>query len=350
MNYVKIKELITFKDLVNILPLSDENSKDILRHRQEIKEILQGKDKRLILIVGPCSAWPKTAVLEYASRLAILNNKVKHSLKIIMRVYPQKPRSTIGWSGAIFQSDPFSKQDTNEGLKYIREMMLKVVDLGLPIAAEILYTNFHAYYLDLLSWVAIGARSSENQEHRAFASGLDIPTGLKNPTHGSLNIAINSVIAAQNSHPAIFENFESRTHGNKFAHLVLRGGNNKSNYSNTNLQLVNKLMKKNEILNPTVLIDVSHDNSIIKNKKNYREQPQILMSILNNISKDNQLKSLVKGFMIESFIEDGRQDIDLSNPSATNLNGLSLTDPCIDWQETEKLILKLSQEFEQSRS
>lgn len=342
MNYEKIQELITAKDLNTLYPLPKEKFKAILQHRQEIKNILNGQDNRLILIIGPCSAWPKEAVLTYAQHLADLNNKVKDKLKIVMRIYPQKPRTILGWSGAIFQPDIFSDTDINSGLKYVRDMMLKVINLDLPIAAEILYPNFQKYYLDLLSWVAIGARSSENQEHRAFASALDIPTGLKNPTHGSLNIAINSIVAAQNSHTTIISDHQAKTYGNKYAHLVLRGGNNQPNYTPEHLKLAYELMISHNIHNKSIIIDVNHDNSVINEVKSHKNQPKTIENILDTISQNHTIKNLVKGFMVESFIEDGKQTIDTKNPLLTKLNGLSLTDPCIGWEDTEKLIIELA--------
>lgn len=341
MNYVKIRELITAKELHNLLPLDSENGKIIANHRQEIKRILSGEDKRLLLLVGPCSAWPQQAVLDYAILLRELSQKVQKSIKIVMRVYPQKPRTILGWGGASLQPDPFANTDINQGLMYSRKMMLDVIDLGLPIAAEILYTNMHNYYIDLISWVAIGARSSENQEHRIFASSLDIPTGIKNPTHGSLNIAVNSIIAAQNPHTSIIDNFQAHTFGNPYAHLVLRGGNNQPNYANQNLLFIDNLFQVHKIKNPSVIIDVNHDNSIVNKIKDYTSQPSNVLNIINNIKNIPNLKKLVKGFMVESFIHEGKQSINLVNSNQTNLQGLSVTDPCISWEKTEELILKL---------
>ncbi len=338
MNHI-IKELISTKDIHNLLPLAKEYQQQILNHRQEIKNILSGVDNRLILIIGPCSAWPNVAVLDYAKRLASLSHQVANKIKIVMRVYPHKPRTTIGWYGAIMQPDPYKDIDINEGLKYSREMMLEVVKLGLPIASEILNINLHNYFIDLLSWVAIGARSSENQEHRLFASYLDIPTGLKNPTHGSLEIAINSIVTAQHKHHIILDNYQINTKGNEFAHLVLRGGNKQPNFSNANLALVHKLFLQDKLLNPAVIIDVNHDNSMHNDMQNYTFQAQNVFTILKNIENNPEIKKLVKGFMVESFIEDGNQEI--NTKENIKLNGLSITDPCIGWEKTEMLIMDL---------
>ena len=339
MNHVKVRELISIKDLHNQLPLSSDDSKKILRHRQEIKNILNGTDNRLVLLIGPCSAWPDQAVIEYARRLAKINNEVNEHLKIVMRVYPHKPRTTIGWHGALLQPDIYSEIDINKGLYYSRAMMLEVIQLGLPIAAEVLNINLHDYLSDLLSWVAVGARSSENQEHRVYASGLEIPVGLKNPTHGSLEVAINSILSAQHPHAMIYNNHQVNTAGNPYAHLVLRGGNKKPNFSIAELDLVSKLCTAKNIQNPAAIIDVSHDNSILENVKCHTNQPKSILNILKSLQSHNHIQNLVKGFMVESFLEDGNQKIDQD----VSLNGLSLTDPCIGWDKTMKLIYELSE-------
>lgn len=342
MNHT-IKEIISTKDLHAQLPISEECRQNIYNHRLAIKNILNGADKRLILIVGPCSAWPNTAVLEYAHRLKNISEKVANKIKIIMRVYTHKPRTTIGWQGSVMQPDPFKSIDINLGLKYSRAMMLDVVNLDIPIASEILNINLHNYFIDLLSWVAIGARSSENQEHRLFASYLDLPTGLKNPTHGSLEVAVNSIIAAQHKHSILLNNHQINTIGNEFAHLVLRGGNKKPNFSNTNLELIHKLFTKSKVKNPAIIIDVSHDNSIKNNKYDYNLQSENIFATIQNIQKNPNLTKIVKGFMIESFLEDGNQKLDINKQ--INLDGLSITDPCIGWKKTETLIMNLAKQI-----
>lgn len=339
MNH-SIQKLISSKEILNVLPLSEKNVQNILIHRQEIKNILSGADNRLLLIIGPCSAWPDLAVLKYAKLLAELEKKVFKKIKIVMRVYPHKPRTTLGWHGSLMQPDPFAAVDINQGIKYSRKMMLEVVKLGLPIASEILNINLHSYFLDLLSWVGIGARSSENPEHRLFASYLDVPTGLKNPTHGSLEIAINSILTAQHPHTIVLDGCQISTMGNKFAHLVLRGGNKKPNFSNENIELINKLFLKHNLLNPAVIIDVNHDNSITNNIANYKLQPHNIFNILENVKTISDCQKIIKGFMVESFLEDGNQDLNLKDN--LNLNGLSITDPCIGWELTEKLIMDIA--------
>lgn len=341
MNHVKVREIIPVKELHNQLPLPREDSKNILRHRQEIKNIINGSDNRLILIIGPCSAWPSNAVIEYAKRLASLNQKVQKHLKIIMRVYPHKPRTTIGWYGALLQPDIFAEVDINKGLTYSRQMMLDVIKLDLPIASEILNLSLHDYLADLLSWVAIGARSSENQEHRVYASSLDVPVGLKNPTHGNLETATNSVIVAQYPHSMLYNNSQFATFGNKYAHLVLRGGNKKPNFSKKELTKINLLLAEKKITNPAVLIDVSHDNSIVNNIKCHKNQSQNIIKILKYLESEEKLNKLVKGFMVESFLQDGSQEINTNCKQNINTEGLSLTDPCIGWESTESLIYKI---------
>jgi 3-deoxy-7-phosphoheptulonate synthase len=343
MSYTIIKKLPSIESVIAAFPLSVAAEKRIAQDRLEIKSILEGTDKRLLIVVGPCSAWPKDAVLEYAKRLAVLNQKVGHALKLVMRVYIQKPRTTKGWLGPINQPDLFADPDIEVGVKYTREMMVKVIELGLPIADEALFTHNAKGFLELLSWVAIGARSSEDQEHRIFASALDCAVGLKNPTHGSLKIGVNSIVAAQHPHVAVFDNHEIQTHGNPYAHLVLRGGNHAPNYSLTHLEEIKMHMDSHAIQNPSIMIDVSHDNCLVNGKKDHRLQPRIIFEVIETLKSRPHLKSLVKGFMIESFIKEGNQIVNLSMPETVNLEGLSITDPCLSFEETEELLLQLAE-------
>ncbi len=238
MNYSIIKKIPSPDEIIAAAPLSAKAYVDIERHRTEIKAILSGQDQRMLVIVGPCSAWPESAVLDYAQRLKALSDQVNQALKIVMRVYIQKPRTTKGWIGPVNQPDPFAYPDIEAGIKYARKMMVKVVEMGLPIADEALFTHNARGFLELLSWVAIGARSAEDQEHRIFASAINCPVGLKNPTHGSLEVGVNSVIAAQYPHVAVLNGCEVQTHGNNYAHLVLRGSKSGPNYSTTHLHEV----------------------------------------------------------------------------------------------------------------
>ena len=342
MNYTVIKKLPSVEEIVQEFPLSFAGHERIRKDRQEIKAILDGTDNRFLMIVGPCSAWPKAAVLEYAERLVTLNEKVRHALKLVMRVYIQKPRTTKGWTGPVNQPDLFLAPDIEAGVKYTRDMMVKVIEMGLPIADEALFTHNAKGFLELLSWVAIGARSAEDQEHRIFASALDCPVGLKNPTHGSLAIGVNSIVAAQHPHVAVFDGDEVQTHGNLYAHLVLRGSNHAPNYSIVHLEEVKRHMEKHQIQNPSVIIDASHDNCLVKGKKNHRLQPAIVLDTIKNIKNRPELRQLVKGFMVESFLKEGAQTVDLDNPAAIDLSGLSITDPCLSWEKTEEFLLQLA--------
>lgn len=342
MNCTIKKKLPPQDKMMEAFPLSPSAFEKISQDRQEVKNIICGTDPRYLIIVGPCSAWPKEAVLEYAERLLILNEKVKHALKLVMRVYIQKPRTTKGWTGPVNQPNPFTAPDIEAGMMYTRNMMIKIIEMGLPIADEALFPQNAKGFLELLSWVAIGARSTENQEHRIFASAIDSPVGLKNPTHGSLAVSINSIIAAQHSHVTILDSHEVQTHGNPHAHLVLRGSNNAPNYSVQHLQEVKKLMDENAILNPSVIIDASHDNCIVAGKKDHRHQSHVVLETIQQLQFYPDLKKLVKGFMLESFLQEGNQKIGEITANSIELNGLSITDPCLGWEQTAELLLQLS--------
>lgn len=342
MNYTILKKLPSVESLIQAIPLSDKGHQHIAQDRQEIKAILEGKDDRLLIIVGPCSAWPGEAVLEYAKRLCALKKKLEKKLKLVMRTYIQKPRTTKGWTGPVNQPDPFGYPDIEAGTQYARQMMVNVIEMGLPIADEALFTHNAKGFVELLSWVAIGARSAEDQEHRIFASAIDCPVGLKNPTHGSLAIGVNSVVAAQHPHVAVFDGYEVQTHGNAHAHLVLRGNNHHPNYSIKHLQEVKGYMESHQVQNPAVIIDASHDNCLINGKKEYQLQGQIILDVIKSLETHKDLKPLVKGFMIESFLQAGNQKVEATHPSDIDLNGLSITDPCLGWEETEEALLNLS--------
>ncbi len=342
MAYEIIKKVPTSDEIIQKIPLSTEGYASIQQHHREIEDILSGKDSRLLMIVGPCSAWPDTAVLEYAKSLAELSKQVAHSIKVVMRVYIQKPRTVKGWTGPINQPDPLAEPDIEAGIWYCRKLMTQVVEMGLPIADECLFTHNARGFQELLSWVAIGARSTEDQEHRIFASSLDCPVGMKNPTHGSLKIAVNSILAAQHPHYIVFDGYEVKTAGNKYAHLVLRGSNDSSNYGVEYIAEVNELFKKNQVVNPAIIVDVSHDNCVIDGVKNHNEQANIVLRVMDSLKENPELKNLVKGFMLESFIKEGRQNAESGNP--IDMSGLSITDPCLSWESTAKLILEVAKQ------
>lgn len=340
MPYTVVKKLPTSDEIIAKNPLSEKGRLSVEQHKQEIKNILSGKDDRLLVVVGPCSAWPYDAVLEYAQELAKINELVKDKLKLVMRVYIQKPRTVKGWTGPINQPNPKLPPDIEAGILYCRSLMVKVIEMGLAIADEALFTHNARGFLELLSWVAIGARSSEDQEHRIFASAIDCPVGMKNPTHGSLKIAINSVIAAQNKHTAVFDGYEVQTHGNPYAHLVLRGSNEMPNYSIKHLEEIKALFDQTDLNNKSVVIDVSHDNCKINGKKDHNAQAAIILEVMKNLKSHPDLKKIVKGFMLESFIKPGSQNIDLVDE--IDLSGLSITDPCLGIEATKSLLLDLA--------
>src|SRR3989338_1708771 len=343
MNVRILRKLPPVEDIIREFPLSKAAEARVEKDRQEGKDILEGKDKRLILIVGPCSAWPKDAVLEYAKRLLPLATVVKDRLKVIMRVYIQKPRTTTGWTGPVNQPDTLSRSNIGEGAKYCREMMVKVVEMGLPIADEAVFTHNAKGFIELLSWVAIGARSTEDQEHRIFASSLDCAVGMKNPTSGSIEIGVNGVVAAQYPHTAVFDGNEVETSGNAHAHLILRGGALGTNYSEKHVREAVGFMEKHKIQNPAVILDMSHDNSRLNGVKHEDNQAKAVREVMAAFKAHPELRTSVKGFMLESFIKAGAQKVDPKAPEKLDRGGLSITDPCLGGGQTKDLILELAE-------
>jgi 3-deoxy-7-phosphoheptulonate synthase len=342
-----LKKLPTADELIERMPLSAAGHERVRTDRAEIRAILEGTDTRLMLVVGPCSAWPREAVLEYAARLAALEHQVVDSLKLVLRVYIQKPRTTRGWTGPVNQPDPFSAPDIEAGMFYCRRMMVQAIEMGLAIADEALFTHNARGFIELLSWVAIGARSAEDPEHRIWASALDVPVGMKNPTSGCIGIATNSVLAAQSPHVAVFEGHQVETEGNEHAHLVLRGGVQGSNYSLDELLLARKLLLEKAVINPAILIDSSHDNCRVDGRKEAGAQPRVVREVLESMRARPELRALVRGFLVESYLEAGCQSLERTTAESVNRSGLSLTDPCLSWDETEELILELAAEARQ---
>lgn len=342
MSYTIIKKLPPIEKILQDIPMSEQGFAKISRDRKEIKRILSGEDPRLLLIIGPCSAWPSEAVLDYARKLQTISESVSDVIKIVMRVYIQKPRTTKGWTGPVNQPNPVSEPDIEAGIRYVRQMMIDVINIGLPIADEALFTHNAKGFVELLSWLAVGARSSEDQEHRIFASSIDCAVGMKNPTHGSLHIAANGIIAAQHAHVAVFDGHEVQTHGNPYAHLVLRGINGQPNYSVEHLIAAHHQLMTGDIKNPALIIDASHDNCIFEGVKQHQRQPQVIFDTLDAIEPHPELKRLVKGFMVESFIKDGRQQVDALSTGDIDYTGLSITDPCLDWDSSAELIQTLA--------
>ena len=306
---------------------------------KEIKDIFEGRDDRFVLIIGPCSADNEESVLEYCRRLAELNEKVKDRLMIIPRVYTNKPRTTgDGYKGMLHQPDPNAEPDLLEGIKAIRQMHLRVLEeTGLSTADEMLYPENRSFLDDVLSYEAVGARSVENQQHRLVASAIDIPVGMKNPTSGDFSVMMNSVTAAQHPHRFIYRGYDVTTDGNPLAHVILRGGVDKygktiPNYHYEDLKIIYDLYKKSGLKNPAVIVDTNHSNS----NKQYKEQIRIAMDVMHNRKYHPEIREMVKGLMIESYLKEGRQDI-----SENYELGCSITDPCLGWDQTEQLVLDL---------
>lgn len=344
MSVKKAKKLLSVKEFAKKFPLSEPDRRRVTKDRQEIRDILAGKDRRLLVIVGPCSAWPPEAVLEYAGRLKKINDRVGKKLKLVMRVYTQKSRTNCGWPGLASQADPFGKPDIEKSLASSRRLMLNVLAMGVPIADEALFPFQTEVLRDLSSWLAIGARSSEDPWHRILASGLDSPVGIKNPVSGSVEAGVNGVVAAQKSHVAVFDGREVKTSGNPYAHLVLRGGlKSGPNYAVEYLREVEKLFVKVKVKNPAVIIDASHDNCRLNGIKDHRRQQVVIKDVAGILRRHKDLGFIIKGFMIESFIKDGNQDIASRTARTVDRGGLSITDPCLGWKETEELLSWLFQ-------
>ena len=321
-------------------PLSFKNEQLKVKRDVEIKSIFEGKDDRFILIIGPCSADHDDSVIDYISRLRTVQDKVSDKILVIPRIYTNKPRTTgDGYKGMLHQPDPQKGSDMLKGLIAIRNLHIRAIDeTGFTCADEMLYPENYRYLSDLLSYVAIGARSVENQKHRLTASGLDIPVGMKNPTAGDITTMMNSVTAAQHSHTFIYRGWEVESQGNPLAHAILRGYVNKHgqsipNYHYEDLIHLAETYEKSGLSNPAVIIDTNHANS----GKKWMEQPRIAKEVLHSCRHSSDVKKLVKGLMIESYIEDGSQ-----KPEECTY-GKSITDPCLGWEKTERLIYDMAE-------
>lgn len=320
-------------------PLS-ENAKKVKEERDKaIADVFTGKSDKFLLIIGPCSADREDAVLDYVGRLAKVQEKVNDKIIIIPRIYTNKPRTTgTGYKGMVHQPDPEKGEDMLKGLISIRDLHTKAIELtGLTCADEMLYPENYRYLSDLLSYCAIGARSVENQNHRLTASGLDIPVGMKNPTGGDLSVMLNSIIAAQSKQTFLYGDWEVKTKGNPLAHAILRGYVNKHGQSHPNyhyediMQLIEMYKEKN-LKNEAIIIDTNHCNS----GKKYMEQIRICKEVLHSCKINSQIRDYVKGFMIESYIVDGNQSI------GDGVYGKSITDPCLGWEKSERLIYDIA--------
>lgn len=309
---------------------------------ESIRDVFNGSSDKFILIIGPCSADHREPVLEYISRLRKIEEQVSDKIVIIPRIYTNKPRTTgQGYKGMLHQPDPEAKPDMYKGIVAIRELHLAALrDYDFTCADEMLYPENHRYLSDLLSYVAVGARSVENQQHRLTASGVGIPAGMKNPTGGDLNVMMNSILAAQSSHTFLYRGWEVTTEGNDYAHAILRGytdftGRSVSNYHYEDLLRVGELCEKANLKNPSVIVDTNHSNS----GKQYLEQIRIAKDVVHSRNQNEDIKNLVKGLMIESYIEDGAQG------AGEHVFGKSITDPCLGWEKTERLILDIAEKL-----
>ena len=305
----------------------------------EIKKVFSGESDKLLLIIGPCSADNADSVMDYVYRLKKISEQVKDKIIIIPRIYTNKPRTTgDGYKGMLHQPDPNAKPDVYQGVLAIRQLHTRVLtETGLPTADEMLYPSNYRYLSDLISYVAVGARSVENQEHRLVASGIEVPVGMKNPTSGDISIMMNSITAAQHPHSFIYRGWEVATDGNPYAHAILRGYVNKHGQANPNyhyedLLHLSEYYAKTNLVNPALIVDTNHSNS----GKMYAEQPRICKEVLHSCRHNSDIRKLVKGFMVESYIEDGCQKI------GENIYGKSITDPCLGWEKTERLILDIA--------
>lgn len=335
MSFRTIKEFPSPKEIIEEIPLSKELQAIKKKRDQEIRDIVELNSDRFLVVIGPCSAHDEKAVLDYVRRLAKLEEEVKDRVLIVPRIYTNKPRTTgEGYKGMLHQPDPKEEPNLLGGLKAIRKMHIRVIEeSGLTSADEMLYPENLPYLDDLLSYIAVGARSVENQQHRLVASGVDIPVGMKNPTSGDFNVMFNSVQAAQNPHTFLYRNEEVTTSSNLLTHVILRGscnkhGNNIPNYHFEDILLAIAKYEQRNLKNPMIVIDTNHDNS----GKQCLQQNRIVKEIMNNRKLDASIHRYVRGLMIESFLVGGRQDID------EGIYGKSITDPCLGWDETQELV------------
>ena len=340
MNMKLIKRLPSKEEVRELLPVSPASQKARQDKIEEIKSIFSGKDDRFLLIIGPCSADNEDSVCEYIDRLAHLQESVKDKILMVPRIYTNKPRTTGGgYKGMLHQPDPNKDPDMSEGIKAMRKLHIKALEnFHMPAADEMLYPDNYSYLDDILGYIAIGARSVENQQHRLTCSGVDIPVGMKNPTSGDCSVMLNAINAAQQPQRFIYRGFDAESYGNPFSHAILRGavdpyGKNVPNYHYEDLKFFSELYENTEFENKAVIIDTNHANSM----KRFKEQPRIAKEILWSRKYDPLLKKMVKGLMIESYLVEGSQDI------SENTYGKSITDPCLGWEDTEKLVYHIAE-------
>ncbi|MBE6650996.1 MAG: 3-deoxy-7-phosphoheptulonate synthase [Ruminococcaceae bacterium] len=340
MSMVFERKLPIPQEVKELYPITLEQENLIAKRNMELHDIFSGKSNRLVLIIGPCSADNEDSVIEYITKLREVQEKVNDKIFIVPRIYTNKPRTTgDGYKGMLHQPDPTSKPDMYKGIVAIRQLHMRAIaETGFSCADEMLYPENQRYLSDILGYVAIGARSVENQQHRLVSSGMDIPVGMKNPTSGDISVMMNSITAAQHKHTFLFRGWEVHSEGNPYAHAILRGyvnrhGESIPNYHYEDLLHLAETYSKTELSNPALIVDTNHANS----GKKYLEQPRIAKEVLHSCRHNSDIKKLVKGFMIESYLEDGSQKI------GENVWGKSITDPCLGWEKTERLILDIAE-------
>ena len=342
MNMRFERKLTIPMEVKEMYPLTEPMRTVVAQRAEEIRKVFTGESDRLILIIGPCSADNPDSVLDYISRLRKVQEKVDEKILIIPRIYTGKPRTTgDGYKGLLHQPDPNEKPDMFKGIIATRGLHMRTLqETGFSCADEMLYPENRSYLDDILSYEAIGARSVENQQHRLTASGMDIPVGMKNPTSGDFAVMLNSVVAAQSSHTFIYRGMDVTTNGNDLAHVILRGGVDKygtciPNYHYEDLVRLLESYQQRDLKNPAAIVDANHSNS----NKQFREQIRIVSEVLHSRNYNPEIKKLVKGVMIESYLEEGCQKID-----ENRVYGKSITDPCLGWEDTERLIYKIAEE------
>ena len=335
-----ISNLPSPEEIIAKYPLREDLMEKKKDFDKDIADVFTGKSDKFLAVIGPCSADNEDSVLDYVTRLAKVADEIKDKIIVIPRVYTNKPRTNgDGYKGLLHQPDPEKKPNVHEGLVAIRKMHLRVVEeTGMFTADEMLYPDNLGYLDDVLSYIAVGARSVENQQHRLTSSGAEVPVGMKNPTSGDMSVMLNAIYAAQQSHEFIYRNYEIKTDGNPLAHAILRGAVNKHgqclpNYHYEDLKLLHDLYLERDIVNPAVIVDANHSNS---NKK-YKEQVRIVKEVLHSMRYSDEIGKFVKGVMIESYIEEGNQKIE------EHIYGKSITDPCLSFEDSKKLLLEMAE-------
>lgn len=342
MSFVLTKKLPTPMEIKELYPVSKELAELKAQKDQELIDIITGASDKFMVIIGPCSADNEEAVCDYIGRLARVQEEVRDKLVLVPRIYTNKPRTTgEGYKGMLHQPDPEQAPNLLNGLIAIRQIHMHALEtFRMPIADEMLYPENYRYLSDVLSYVAVGARSVENQQHRLVASGIDVPTGMKNPTSGDLSVMLNSVVAAQHGHNFLYRGWDATTDGNPYAHTILRGavnkhGQNQPNYHYEDLQLLNEMYAEKGLQNPACIVDANHSNS----GKKYMEQIRIVKEVLHSRQHSDDIRRLVKGVMIESYIIGGSQKIG----GSCHVYGQSITDPCLGWEDSQKLLYEIAE-------